>query len=88
MNLVKVKTATSKVLSIIGLSITVLAIAWDGLMISSPSHISYDEVGPAWIVYGLIALAFAIVHLVQSVKYGKKKKQNSNDMVIDDLEFK
>lgn len=87
MNMVKVKTTSSKVFSIIGLSLTVLAMAWDGLMISSPSHISYDEVGPAWIIYGLITLAFTIVHLVQSVKYGRKLKQPQSDTILDDGEI-
>ena len=74
-NIVKVKTTTSKVMTIIGMSLTFIVLLWNILMLISPSHISYDEVGPVFIIWGIINLAFCIVLLVQAVKYGNRNKK-------------
>lgn len=84
MGLMKVKTKTSKVFSIIGISLGGLFLLWDVLMLSSPDSISYDEAGIGFTFYALIALAFSIVGLVQSVRFGKQKKvieNPSNDLL-------
>lgn len=86
-NLVKIKTTSSKVFAIIGLSFTFLIMVWDGVMYISSSRISFDEVGPAWVFYSLLCLAFCIVHLVQSVRYGRKQTKPKLDSIIDDGEF-
>jgi hypothetical protein len=65
---VKIKTRTMKVLTIIGISFTGIMLLWDALMISSPGGISFDEVGPAWILFGIIQLAFCIVGMVHAFK--------------------
>ncbi|MES2589385.1 MAG: hypothetical protein V4622_10420 [Bacteroidota bacterium] len=64
-NLVKVKTKTSKVISIIGLSITGIFLLWDLLMIGDGGALSFDEVGAGFILFCMISLAFSIVGLVQ-----------------------
>lgn len=69
LGLLKVKTKTAKAMSIIGLSITGLFLLWDLAMMSSPGSMSFDEVGVAFLLYCLIALAFSIVGLIQSVRY-------------------
>ena len=84
MGLVKIKTKTSKVFTIIGLALGGLFLLWDAVMLASPSSISYDEAGIGFTFYALIALAFSIVGLVQSVRYGKRKttvKNPSNDLL-------
>ena len=68
LSLIKIKKTTMKVFSIIGLSLTGIMILWDGLMISSPSKISFDEVAPGWILYHIIMLAFAIIGTIQAFK--------------------
>lgn len=85
LGLVKIKRTTTKVLSIIGLSLSGIMLFWDLLVISSPGGISVDEVGGVWVLYALIYLAFSIVGLVQAVKWKNRNKLNSNDKVLDDL---
>lgn len=83
--LVKIKRTTTKVLAIIGLSISGLMLAWNFLVMSSPSHISVDEVAGAWMLYSLLYLAFSIVGLVQAVKWKNRNIANANEQVLDDL---
>ena len=66
--LVKVKTKTMKVFSIIGLSLTGIMLLWDFAMIASPGGISFTEVAPVWLLYSLIAIAFAIVGTIHSFR--------------------
>lgn len=52
-------------------------------MLNSPSHISFDEVGLAWMAYGVINIVLFILLI-------RKKKNNSfieSDKVIDDVLF-
>lgn len=75
LGLMKVKTKTVKIFSIIGLSISGIFLLWDFAILASPSSMSFDEVYPAWVLYCLIMLAFGIVGLVQSVRYGKAQSK-------------
>jgi len=68
LSLIKIKTTTVKVFSIITLSLTLIIMLWCGLMISSPGHISFDEVGPAWVIYGLFILSYTIIGTVHAFK--------------------
>ncbi len=68
LSLVNLKTMTVKVFSIIGLSLTFIIMLWDGLMISSPGGISFDEVGPAWVFYGLFMIAASIIGTVHAFR--------------------
>lgn len=74
LGLLFVKTKTTKVMSIIGISLCSLFLIWDLLMLSSPGGISFDEVGPVFLLYGLLVLAFNIVGIVQSVRYSNRNK--------------
>ncbi len=71
LGLLKVKTKTTKVMSIIGLAFSGLFIVWDFAMISSPGSISFHEVGMGFLLYCVIMLAFCIVGLIQSFQYAK-----------------
>lgn len=87
-NLVAVKTMTSKVMGIIGISLTGIILLLNVLMLIEPRNISIDEMGIATFFYCFIALAWSIVGLVQAVIYlkrGKQQKEEFNEMVIDDL---
>lgn len=75
LGLLKVKTKTTKVLSIIGLSFSAIWLIWSFGMLSSPGSMSFDEVQPAWAFYATLMLAFTIVGLVQAVRYHKRKSQ-------------
>ncbi|PIV58428.1 MAG: hypothetical protein COS14_09660 [Bacteroidetes bacterium CG02_land_8_20_14_3_00_31_25] len=68
LSLVKIKTTTMKVFSIIGLSLTGIMILWDGVMIASPSGISFNEVVPGWIFFGVAMLAFMIIGTIHAFK--------------------
>ncbi len=83
-NLVKVKTTTSKVMAIIGLSFSLLILLVTFVVLSSPSSLTFDESGGFHIIYGVICLAFFIVFLVQSVTYQKRSKLKPNSQVLDD----
>jgi len=83
LGLLKIKTKTNKVLSIIGLSLTAIYLMWNFLMISSPGSISFDEVYPGWAMYCNIMLAFSIVGLVQSIRFAKRSKIPGGTTISD-----
>lgn len=86
LGLIKVKTTTMKVMGIIGLSISGIFLLWDFAVLSSPSSLSFDEVGVGFMFYCLIMLAFTIVGLVQSAKYAKMQKNGgaaANGDILD-----
>lgn len=85
LGLIKVKTTTNKVFSIIGLSITGIFFLWNILMMMSPGSLSYDEVGVGFAFYSIIMLAFMIVGLVQAVKYSKMQAVASNPVASTDV---
>ena len=68
LSLIKIKKTTMKVFSIIGLSLTGIMVLWDGLMIASPSSVSFDEVAPGWVLFQVVMLAFMIIGTVQAFK--------------------
>lgn len=68
LSLIRLKTKTIKVFSIIGISLTSIMILWDALMISSPGGISFDEIGLAWVLFMLIMFAFSIVGTVHAFR--------------------
>ena len=83
-NLVKVKTMTTKVLSIIGMSLNGIVFIVNALMIAFAHDMNLDEsTGPLWIIFAPIMLAFSIVYLVQSTrKPGVHKSRNDT---LDDI---
>ncbi len=68
-----------KKMSMIGIGLTILIIIWDLIMLSSPSHISFNEVGYAWMIYGLMA---GILFYIFTIHHSIKKEI---DDVIDDF---
>lgn len=84
-SLLRIKTRTSKIFSIIGLSLTGIFLIWNIAMLISPSSMSFDEVGGGWIFYGVIMLTSTIVGLVQSVRQvnggSLKKRTVTNDLL-------
>ncbi|MCJ8291512.1 MAG: hypothetical protein HRT58_17025 [Crocinitomicaceae bacterium] len=81
LGLIKVKTKTNKVFSIIGLSISGIFFLWNLLVMIDPGALSFDEVGVGFAFYSLIMLAFMIVGLVQAVKYAKSKRVDTNSVI-------
>ena len=84
--LIKVKTKTNKVLSIIGLCISGIFFLWNLLVMIDPGSLSFDEVGGGWAFYSLIMLAFMIVGLVQAVRFLKRAAtimDPSNSDILD-----
>ena len=71
LGLLKVKTKTTKILSIIGLSISGIFLFWNFGVMSSPGSMSFDEVAPGWMFYCLVMMAFGIIGLVQSIRFFK-----------------
>ena len=78
LGLIKTKTKTNKVLSIIGLSLSGIFFFWNVLVMVDPGALSYDEVGGGYILYNLVMLAFMIVGLVQAVRYTKRLAANTS----------
>jgi len=68
LTLIKLKTTTMKVLSIIGISITGIMILWDLLMLVDPGGISFNEVSEGWIIFAMIQTAFCIVGTVHAFR--------------------
>lgn len=86
LGMIKIKTQTIKVLSIIGLSFSGLMLLWNFSMMANPGSISFDEVGGVWGLYALVMLAFSIVGLVQSIKFGQRSKTETAVIDQDPLE--
>lgn len=86
LNLTKIKTTTSKVLSIIAISLMGIAFLINLMMMASDGGATYDEGGAVHVFVSLIMVAFSIVFLVQSVNYGNKNLKTSAD-IIDDEEI-
>ncbi len=72
LGLIKIKRVTNRVLSIIGLSLTALFLLWDLVMLSSPSGLSFDEVGVGFFFFIPVIVAFSIVGIVQSNRFKKQ----------------
>lgn len=86
LGLIKTKTKTNKVLSIIGLSLSGIFFFWNLLVMIDPGALSYDEVGGGYIFYSFVMLAFMIVGLVQAIKYAKQPLANTATPVQDILD--
>lgn len=87
LGLTKIKTSTTKVLSILGICFSGFMLLWDMMMISNPGAISFDEVGIVFFLYALIMLAFMIVGVVQSFRYDSYySRYRVNNDSIDLLE--
>lgn len=86
LGLLKIKTTTVKVFSIIGMSLSGIFLLWDFAVIASPGSLSFDEVYPGWVLYCLIMLAFSIVGLVQSVRYHKRQTGVVNTQTVSSSE--
>jgi hypothetical protein len=76
LGLVYVKTATNKVFSIIGLSLTGIMLVWGLVVLSSPRSMSFDEVGGGWILYGVFTLVLAIIGTVQAFRAHRNLYRN------------
>lgn len=81
MNLVKVKRATSKVLSIIGVSMSGIFLLYALLILMKPTHLSFDEGGQSFMLPGLMMIGFSIVFLIQ---YLRMIDTIGNDEILDD----
>jgi hypothetical protein len=86
LGLIKTKTKTNKVLSIIGLSLSGIFFFWNILVMVDPGALSYDEVGGGYIFYSLVMLAFMIVGLVQAVRYAKRLSVSTAPVTEDILD--
>lgn len=69
--LLKIKTKTVKILSIIGLATTGILILLSLLTIASPESISYDEIGPLFVVFAFGAIGFGVVYLIHAIRTEK-----------------
>jgi hypothetical protein len=78
-----IKRMTAKVISIIGLCFSGIALLVCMLPVGDPGAISFDEFALIPLLYSLIMLAFCIVNLVQASRNSLPLK--SNDLIIDDL---
>jgi hypothetical protein len=72
LGLIKIKRVTNKILSIIGLSLSALFLLWDLVMLSSPSNLSFDEVGIGFFFFTPVIAAFSIVGIVQSTRFKRQ----------------
>ena len=79
LTLVKLKSKTMKVLSIIGLSLTGIMLFIDGVMMTSPGGASFDEAGPVFVIFGIVQLAFSIVGIIHAFKFEGRAKQTLID---------
>jgi hypothetical protein len=86
LGLIKIKRITNKVFSIIGLSLTALFLLWDLVMLSSPSGISFDEVGIGFFFFVPMLITFSIIGIVQSIRYKRQGVSYQQKMESDLLD--
>ena len=72
LGLIKIKRVTNRVLSIIGLALSALFLLWDLVMLSSPSGLSFDEVGIGFFFFTPVIVAFSIVGIIQSNRFKRQ----------------
>lgn len=72
LGLIKIKRVTNRVLSIIGLALSALFLLWDLVMLSSPSGLSFDEVGIGFFFFTPVIMAFSIVGIIQSNRFKRQ----------------
>jgi len=65
--LMKLKTTSMKVLSIIGLVITAAMLGFSILMFAFPGQVYFDEVVLAWYAYAVLILGYSIIGLIQAL---------------------
>lgn len=68
LNMVKVNRPTTRVLSIIGISISGFSLLYCFLMLNNPTHLSFDEGGQSFMLPGLMMIGFSIVFLIQYMR--------------------
>ncbi|MBI3509055.1 MAG: hypothetical protein HY064_00210 [Bacteroidetes bacterium] len=68
LSLLKIKTKTMKILSIIGMALTTLLVFFSFVPISSPSACSFDEVGALYVLFGVISLTFSIIGTIHAFR--------------------
>jgi len=71
-------------LSTVGLVLTSLIFIYNIIMMLTPAHISFDEVGYAWLLYGVLSSIIFIIFILQKNLIPMTSK---SDDIIDDLEF-
>lgn len=84
MGVLKIKTKTNRIIGIIGLSFSGVMFLWNFLVLADPGAISFDEVGPVYVLYSMAVMAFSIVGLVQSIRFANKPTVNNmkpNDLL-------
>jgi hypothetical protein len=86
-SLMQVKNNTVKTVGVLGIILSVFMICWNFVMMLSPSAITFNEVGYAWVAYFLISLSFSIVLLVQRNRHVIVSKKPKTQNVLDDFEF-
>ncbi len=68
LSLMKIKTKTMKVLSIIGLALTAIMLIWAVLPAASPGSVSFDEVGLGFAAFGFVLITFSIIGTIHAFK--------------------
>jgi len=84
LNMTKIKTTTSKVMSIIAVCLMGIAFLVNLMMMASDGGATYDEGGAIHVFVSLIMIAFSIVFLVQTVNFGKKAVVSNNEIIDDE----
>jgi hypothetical protein len=86
-NMIKVKTMTTRVMSIIGLSFSLLIVLVNLAVLASPGALDFTESGGFFLIYHIINLAFFIVLLVQSVRFENRTVEKDDYSDILDTEI-
>ncbi len=68
LSLLKIKTKTMKVISIIGLSLGGILMLFSFMPMSSPRNCSFDEVGAFYAIFGIVSLTFSIIGTIHSFR--------------------
>ena len=85
-NLIKIKTVTSKVFSFFSICLSVGFIFWSILMMQKPGHISFDEVGIAFVGFSFWMVTSSIIQIYQiRSSLAKPPLRYGNEQVLDDI---
>lgn len=86
-NMIKVKTTSTRVFTIIGLSFSLIIGLINWMILVESQSFVFSESGRLFVIYHIITLAFFIVLLVQSVRYKKRNRSTASTNHIIDKEI-
>jgi DMSO/TMAO reductase YedYZ heme-binding membrane subunit len=84
-NIVNPLNYRHRTINILGVILSLFMIIWNVIMMINPSHISFDEVAPAWFGFAFIAFFMFLFEFYQRTKFKSQSQTISSTEILDDI---